>query len=221
MVFITRRVAFVEPFFVLIQTDDISGVLGELHIAGISQGHRRFGVGGHVHCVGIHRASLSSKYLILPAANFALPLRAVFVEQMAGFFRIKQKRPRIPAVFNSERVQRAQHSRRTGPGETIDRDDPDMLCADARLDAAIKVRTCKQIVQEAWDFRQRERVIVPGNATPHVPKKAVIVLCEAELICNGNAPQPFCLKERAEDVFEDVDARAKVIKNLGSYVAGG
>ena len=89
-----------KPVRVVIQADDVAGVLSELDVAGGCDAHRLFGVVGHLLGVEIHGASVRPKDLVFESAYPGTPFLAGVVQNAASFFRVQQDGARAPAVLH-------------------------------------------------------------------------------------------------------------------------
>jgi len=93
---------FVQPVPILIQTDHVRGIQGELHVTRLRDPHGLLRIGLHVRGVQVDRAVLSPHELIPPAELHSSPGPAQGFEQAGRLFWVHQDRPRIPAVFESQ-----------------------------------------------------------------------------------------------------------------------
>ena len=97
-----RARVLIEPVGIFIEADDVGRVLRELDIAGCSDAHGFFRIGGHLLRVNVDCARLRFEDLILPSANLRAPLLSVHVEHASRFLGIDQDRACVPAVFNRQ-----------------------------------------------------------------------------------------------------------------------
>src|SRR5438270_8654212 len=97
-----RAHVFSEPIHILVEADDVAGVLRKLNIAGSGHSHGLLGVFGHHLGVEVDGPALASEYLIFESANPRTPLPPILVKNTAGFFGIEKDCPRTPAVFHRE-----------------------------------------------------------------------------------------------------------------------
>src|SRR4051794_23604598 len=116
------------------ETEDDACIKRKLDVAGTGKTDFFFGIRSHLLGMEIDCAILCPKNLIFPASNAAAPLFASFVEVRTSFFRIHQDRASIPAIFDGQSIEHAQDAWEACGRESIDRNHPDMLPADPRLD---------------------------------------------------------------------------------------
>ena len=93
---------FVQPVPILIQTDHVRGIQGELHVTRLRDPHGLLCIGLHVGGVQVDRAILRPHQLVPPAELHSAPGSAQGFEQAGRLFRVHQYRASIPAVLERQ-----------------------------------------------------------------------------------------------------------------------
>ena len=120
---------FMQPVEILVETDDVAGILRELDIAGCRHAHCLLRVFCHGLRVDIDGAVLGLEDLIFEAADSRAPLSPGLVQQAARLFRVEENGPRAPAILHGQRIDFAENAGKARLGETIKRNYADVLSA--------------------------------------------------------------------------------------------
>ena len=211
--------AFAQALRIFIEQYDVRRVLSELDVAGAGDAHRRFGIRSHLVGEQIHRTGLRAEDLILPSADLGAPFPPGVVQQSAGFFRIDQQCPRVPAVFNGDRIQIAKKPRRAGSRQSVDGNDVDAFAANARGDAAAEVFGRQEIDQVDGDLWCGNRMIVAGQAAVNVPEQTILRATGTTILLRCLA-QALDFEKLAEDILEGLETRLEAVEyQLGGFRA--